>query len=127
MTWYRLYPLIPLKGVPLLRVPACGGAVASSAGLCRSLDRLERGRQFTTIVRHGDPHAAATGGGFRTILRFAGGREISLGDLAERGVCGGANALIAGNYLTTLGRAADADIDILKDLKMPIKALAKNL
>jgi biotin synthase len=63
----------------------------------------------------------------RTILRFAGGREITLGDLAERGVRGGVNAVIVGNYLTTLGRPADDDLSMLADLKMPIKALAKNL
>jgi biotin synthase len=63
----------------------------------------------------------------RTILRFAGGREITLGDLAERGVRGGINAVIVGNYLTTLGRPASEDIAMLADLKMPIKALAKNL
>ena len=63
----------------------------------------------------------------RAILRFAGGREVTLGDLAERGVRGGVNALIVGNYLTTLGRAADVDLEMLKDLKMPIKALARNL
>jgi biotin synthase len=63
----------------------------------------------------------------RTILRFAGGREITLGDLAERGVRGGINAVIVGNYLTTLGRPADQDLAMLADLKMPIKALAKTL
>ncbi|MEO8887691.1 MAG: biotin synthase BioB [Jatrophihabitantaceae bacterium] len=63
----------------------------------------------------------------RTILRFAGGREITLGDLAERGVRGGVNAVIVGNYLTTLGRPATEDLAMLADLKMPIKALAKNL
>jgi biotin synthase len=63
----------------------------------------------------------------RTILRFAGGREITLGDLAERGVRGGVNAVIVGNYLTTLGRPADEDLAMLADLKMPIKALARNL
>jgi biotin synthase len=63
----------------------------------------------------------------RTILRFAGGREITLGDLAERGVRGGINAVIVGNYLTTLGRPASEDLSMLADLKMPIKALAKNL
>ncbi|SDJ00836.1 biotin synthase [Frankineae bacterium MT45] len=63
----------------------------------------------------------------RTILRFAGGREITLGDLAERGVRGGVNAVIVGNYLTTLGRPAGEDLAMLSDLKMPIKALAKNL
>ena len=63
----------------------------------------------------------------RTILRFAGGREITLGDLAARGVRGGINAMIVGNYLTTLGRPAVVDLTMLKELKMPIKALAKNL
>ncbi|MDP9115960.1 MAG: biotin synthase BioB [Actinomycetota bacterium] len=63
----------------------------------------------------------------RTILRFAGGREITLGDLAERGVRGGINAVIVGNYLTTLGRPAQDDLAMLADLKMPIKALAKHL
>jgi biotin synthase len=63
----------------------------------------------------------------RTILRFAGGREITLGDLAERGVRGGVNAVIVGNYLTTLGRPADEDLAMLADLRMPIKALAKDL
>jgi biotin synthase len=42
-------------------------------------------------------------------------------------VRGGVNAVIVGNYLTTLGRAADQDLAMLADLKMPIKALAKNL
>ncbi|WP_299576722.1 biotin synthase BioB [uncultured Williamsia sp.] len=60
----------------------------------------------------------------RTILRFAGGREITLGDLgAKQGILGGINAVIVGNYLTTLGRPAEADLDLLTDLQMPIKAL----
>ena len=60
----------------------------------------------------------------RTMLRFAGGREITLGDLgARKGILGGINALIVGNYLTTLGRPAEADLDLLEDLQMPIKAL----
>jgi biotin synthase len=63
----------------------------------------------------------------RMILRFAGGREITLGDLAERGVRGGINAVIVGNYLTTLGRPAEEDLSMLADLKMPIKALARDL
>src|SRR5688500_4436450 len=64
----------------------------------------------------------------RTILRYAGGREITLGDLGTRdGLLGGINAVIVGNYLTTLGRAADADIELLAELRMPIKELAKTL
>jgi biotin synthase len=64
----------------------------------------------------------------RTILRFAGGRELTLGDLgAEQGMLGGINAIIVGNYLTNLGRPAQADLDMLADLKMPVKALSQTL
>ncbi|WP_280399155.1 biotin synthase BioB [Nocardia carnea] len=60
----------------------------------------------------------------RTILRFAGGREITLGDLgARQGILGGINAVIVGNYLTTLGRPAEQDLDLLGELRMPVKAL----
>ena len=64
----------------------------------------------------------------RTILRYAGGREITLGDLGTRdGLLGGINAVIVGNYLTTLGRPASADLAMLADLKMPVKALSATL
>ena len=63
----------------------------------------------------------------RTILRFAGGREITLGDLAKDGMLGGINAVIVGNYLTTLGRPAIEDLTMLIDLKMPLKGLAQTL
>ncbi|MBM7493285.1 biotin synthase [Micromonospora luteifusca] len=64
----------------------------------------------------------------RTILRYAGGREITLGDLGTRaGLLGGINAVIVGNYLTTLGRPATADLDLLDELKMPVKALSATL
>jgi len=64
----------------------------------------------------------------RTILRFAGGREITLGDLGTRdGLLGGVNAVIVGNYLTTLGRSAADDLALLDELKMPVKALSATL
>jgi len=64
----------------------------------------------------------------RTVLRYAGGRELTLGDLGtEAGMVGGINAIIVGNYLTTLGRPAQADLDMLSRLKMPIKALSSTL
>lgn len=64
----------------------------------------------------------------RTILRFAGGREITLGDLGtERGLLGGINAVIVGNYLTTLGRPAADDLALLGELSMPVKALGATL
>jgi biotin synthase len=64
----------------------------------------------------------------RTVLRYAGGRELTLGDLGTRqGVLGGINAVIVGNYLTTLGRSPQDDLDLLAELKMPVKALSKTL
>jgi biotin synthase len=64
----------------------------------------------------------------RTILRYAGGRELTLGDLGTReGLLGGINAVIVGNYLTTLGRDPEDDLALLDDLKMPIKALSESI
>ena len=57
-------------------------------------------------------------------LRFAGGRELSLGDDGtEKGLLGGINAIIAGNYLTTLGKQIEKDVDMLGRIDLPIKAL----
>lgn len=64
----------------------------------------------------------------KTTLRFAGGRELTLGDLgAEKGLLGGINAVIVGNYLTTLGRPAEADLDMLGKLRLPIRALNETI
>ena len=64
----------------------------------------------------------------RTILRYAGGRELTLGDLGTRdGLLGGINAVIVGNYLTTLGRDPKEDLALLDELTMPIKTLNATL
>ncbi|KQB83235.1 biotin synthase BioB [Corynebacterium oculi] len=60
----------------------------------------------------------------RTTLRFAGGRELTLGERgAEQGLLGGINAMIVGNYLTTLGRPMEEDLDMMGKIRLPIKAL----
>ena len=61
------------------------------------------------------------------ILRYAGGREVTLRQLQAMGLTSGINALIVGNYLTTLGRAPQDDLDLLADLGMPVGALSKVL
>ncbi len=58
------------------------------------------------------------------ILRYAGGREVTLRDLQALGMTAGINALIIGNYLTTLGREPGDDIRMLEDLQMPVGALS---
>ena len=61
------------------------------------------------------------------ILRYAGGREVTLRQLQALGLTSGINALIVGNYLTTLGRDPQEDLDLLADLGMPVGALSKVL
>jgi biotin synthase len=61
------------------------------------------------------------------ILRLAGGREVTLRELQALGMTAGINALIVGNYLTTLGRSPDEDLQMLADLAMPVGALSKVL
>ncbi|WP_428497433.1 biotin synthase BioB [Pseudonocardia sp.] len=91
------------------------------------------GTPFGDLEQMSGPDALRTVAAFRlamprTVLRFAGGREITLGDLgARQGLLGGINAVIVGNYLTTLGRPAESDIDLLGELQMPIKALNETL
>jgi biotin synthase len=53
-------------------------------------------------------------------IRLAGGRERVLGELQAMGLLAGANALIIGNYLTTIGRQPDADVALLDALGMPV-------
>ena len=61
------------------------------------------------------------------ILRYAGGREITLRELQAMGMTSGINALIVGNYLTTLGRSPEEDLQMLADLRMPVGVLSKVL
>ncbi len=53
-------------------------------------------------------------------LRLAGGRERVLGELQAMGLLAGANALIVGNYLTTIGRSPEDDLALLDALGMPV-------
>ena len=91
------------------------------------------GTPFATLPTVPAPDALRAIGAFRlalprAILRFAGGREITLGDLGTRdGLLGGVNAVIVGNYLTTLGRSPAEDLKLLDELHMPIKALSSAL
>lgn len=49
-------------------------------------------------------------------LKIAGGREVNLRDLQAMAMQAGANGLILGNYLTTMGRNPSRDIEMLRDL-----------
>lgn len=58
---------------------------------------------------------------FRMILphstiKIAGGREVNLRDLQAMAIQAGANGIILGNYLTTMGRSSEKDLQMLQDL-----------
>jgi biotin synthase len=50
------------------------------------------------------------------ILRYAGGREAVMGELQALGLQAGINAMLVGNYLTTLGQPPSADWEMLEQL-----------
>jgi biotin synthase len=63
---------------------------------------------------------------FRLILpkgtiKIAGGREANLRDLQSLALLAGANGLILGNYLTTLGRHVEDDLAMVRDLGLNMK------
>ena len=52
----------------------------------------------------------------KQILRYAGGREAVMGEWQEKGLLAGINAMLIGNYLTTLGQSPEDDHAMLKSL-----------
>ncbi|WP_425803094.1 biotin synthase BioB [Desulfitobacterium sp. Sab5] len=48
------------------------------------------------------------------ILRYAGGREKNLGEYQVLGLLAGIDAMLVGNYLTTLGQLPDKDLEIIR-------------
>jgi len=58
----------------------------------------------------------------RALVRFAGGREITLQGLQNLGMLSGASGLILGNYLTTEGQPDDRDLRMLEELGFEVLA-----
>jgi len=52
----------------------------------------------------------------KVTVKIAGGRQVNLRDLQAMAMQAGANGLVLGNYLTTMGRNPAQDIQMLKDL-----------
>ncbi len=52
----------------------------------------------------------------KQIIRYAGGREAIMGELQHLGLKAGINAMLIGNYLTTLGQSPAEDHQMLTDL-----------
>jgi biotin synthase len=104
---YELAELGPAE-VPLNFLNPRPGTPLADAGLVRPLDALRCIALFRLI------HPGA-------IIRYAGGREVTLRELQATGMLAGVNAIIIGNYLTTLGRSPSDDLRMLADLGMPVK------
>lgn len=58
----------------------------------------------------------------RSLIRFAGGREVTLQGLQDLGMRGGASGLVLGDYLTTPGRADADDFAMLDRLGFEVLA-----
>jgi biotin synthase len=58
----------------------------------------------------------------RALVRFAGGREITLQGLQDLGMRSGASGIVLGNYLTTSGRFDDEDFAMLARLGFEVMA-----
>lgn len=58
----------------------------------------------------------------KTRINIAGGRERGLRDLQSWIFRAGANGMLIGNLLATCGRAPEADLQMLKDLNLPVAA-----
>jgi len=56
----------------------------------------------------------------RSIIKLAGGRERNLRDMQVLGLLAGANGIIVGGYLTTLGRPLEQDLQMISDLGLTI-------
>lgn len=57
----------------------------------------------------------------RQEIKIAGGREANLRDLQSWIFYAGADSFLIGNYLTTCGRDADTDRQMLRDLGLPVE------
>jgi biotin synthase len=58
-------------------------------------------------------------------IRLCGGREVNLRDMQSWIFRAGANAMMVGNYLTTEGRSAELDLQMIKDQNLKIKVRNK--
>lgn len=58
----------------------------------------------------------------KALVRFAGGREVTLQGLQDLGMRSGASGIVLGNYLTTGGRGDKDDFDMLNRLGFEVLA-----
>ena len=77
----------------------------------RSLVEPVEALRFVAMARLALPNA---------LIRFAGGREVTLAGLQDLGMRSGASGLVLGNYLTTSGRNDDDDFAMLNRLGFEI-------
>jgi biotin synthase len=79
----------------------------------RSLVEPMDGLTFVALARFALP---------RALIRFAGGRELTLRGLQDLGMLSGASGIILGNYLTTSGRDDTDDFAMLSRLGFEVTA-----
>ena len=58
-------------------------------------------------------------------IMVAGGREMMFGERQNEIFEAGANSIVIGNYLTTLGREKNRDLEMLRSLDLEVAASVK--
>ncbi len=98
----ELQALAPQE-VPINFIDPRPGTPLAEQSLVEPIEAL----RFVAMARLALPHA---------LVRFAGGREITLRGLQDLGMRSGASGLVVGDYLTTKGRPAEDDFAMLERL-----------
>lgn len=73
---------------------------------------VDEALELLRLTRKTLPHAMR--------IMVAGGRELMFGARQEEIFANGANAIVIGNYLTTLGRDKQSDLEMLKKLGLEV-------
>ncbi|OGW91625.1 MAG: biotin synthase BioB [Omnitrophica bacterium RIFCSPHIGHO2_02_FULL_63_14] len=103
--------LNPRRGTPLGDTLEADGVGATGQSPLQPLEIIK----YIAIYRLILPKAT---------IKIAGGREVNLRDLQAMAMQAGANGLVIGNYLTTMGRSPEQDLQMLKDLGFSVETHA---
>ena len=101
---------LDVDAVPINILNAIPGTAMAEQKKIRPLEILQAFAVFRMILP-------------RKSIRYAGGREHALGELAPLGFLSGINGMLLGNYLTTSGRGPAEDLQTVTELGLRLLSL----
>lgn len=103
---------LDVDAVPINILNAIPGTALAEQKKIRPLEILQAFAVFRMILP-------------RKSIRYAGGREHALGELAPLGFLSGINGMLLGNYLTTSGRGPAEDLQTVTDLGLRLLSVGE--